>query len=1268
MARRAQEFQTVRSEGGLLPMDLLRRLLDPKGKLEGTSPSDYGLAPGDRLNETITQSWTKLQKHWADFTAQRASLPIGEPGTGLTNDRWTLPLLRELGFGLLPTSSAPEVGGRSFPINRFFGPVPIHLVGCGVNLDRRAAGVRGAATANPHGLVQEFLNRSSGHLWALLSDGLRFRILRDHQALSRQSFLEFDLEAMFQGEVYADFVVLWLIAHATRFAPRDGQRPETCWLEEWAKEAEEQGTRALEGLRVGVEKALQILGEGFTSHPKNAHIREALRTGAVTPVGFHGQLLRVVYRLIFLFVAEDRTLEGQPVLHPRDESETARLARVRYEEHYSARRLRELASAIKGSRHTDLWRQLQVLVRALSGDTASAKVREQLALPTLGSFLWDPSSTATLNDAELTNFDLLEALRHLAFTRKGTVLRPVDYKNLGAEELGGVYESLLALTPQISADGARFTFAEFAGNERKTSGSYYTPDSLVQCLLDSALDPVVEMATTGKSPADAEQAILALKVCDPAVGSGHFLVGAAHRLARHLSRVRAVAQGESEASPLQYQHALRDVIGRCLYGVDVNPMAAELCRVSLWLEALEPGRPLSFLEHHIRVGNSLLGATPALIADGIPDAAFHASEGDDKAACVALRKLNELERHGLNDLFELEDQQIRQQLLDAAVEMDAMSDASDADVRAKTEAFHRIQSAPSLGRAMALADLWCAAFVVKKQYGEVDIPRHDVPLELQRDLPGPVQVRMFGERTEAAAPVKRIPKQVRARVESPIGITTGHLRDLLVGNNLPEGLSKIATTLARQYQFFHWHLAFPEVFSRGGFDCMLGNPPWVRQELLKPYKRLLTRWNSFSGTADSSVYFLELSLSVLRPGGRVAILTPNKWFRASYATGLRTWLRAHSKPTQLIDFGHSKELFPDADTFPAGVILERVLSPSNDEEQFSFAYAPDVSKLTHSLSALVSAHSVPVFMRDLRPERWTLESSGPSDLLRRLLRVGRRLDEELQRPIIRGLLTGFNEAFYVSGSTRATLLSAHPQSAPLFRKFLRGRDVRRWRSAWADQWHIVIASSQNTLWPWSREADETLAERIFAECHPSLHAHLKAYELELRSRQDRGTFWWELRACDYYDVFESQKLVVQCIAYYSQFAFDSGSQYVNNKVIVIPTGDLYVLGVLNSRVTWWVINRTFQHMKDDGLSIDVQFLRALPIPLASLELRTAIRDLVEKILGDTSGSSTDSMLYEVELNRLVGTAFGLTDEEHALLDQTLPKRDPLSVALASVHE
>ena len=788
MTCRTDNFQTIRSEGGLLPPDLLRRVLHPKEKLEGTRPEDYGLPQGERLNEVITQSWNRLRKHWVEFRSVAEELPKDEPGTGLTNDKWSLPVLRELGFGLLPTGAGPQINGRSYAINRFFGPVPIHLVGCGLSLDRRQAGARGAAAANPHGLVQEFLNRSLGHLWAIVSNGLRFRVLRDSQTLSRQSFLEFDLQAMFDGEVYSDFVLLWLIAHATRFVPREGERPESCWLEHWTKVAVEQGVTVLKELGEEVEEALKILGEGFTSHPKNTGLRDALRTGQVTPTEFHGQLLRVVYRLIFLFVAEDRTLDSLSLVHPRESSKSAHIARERYAAHYSTSRLRELAGKIKGSRHGDLWQQFKLIVRALSGDPSFARIREHLALPALGSFLWDASSTSVLNEAELTNHDFLDALRHLAFTHQGKVLRPVDYRNLGAEELGGVYESLLALTPQISADGARFTFAEFAGNERKTSGSYYTPDSLVQCLLDSALDPVVEEAIKGKLGMDAEKAILALKVCDPAVGSGHFLVGAAHRLARHLSRVRAVAQGESEPSPLLYQHALRDVIGRCLYGVDGNPMAAELCRVSLWLEALEPGKPLSFLDHHVRVGNSLLGATPELIAAGLPDEAFHPIEGDDTKVCAALKKQNKQEREGQGDMVHLMVAEPEAEYNSIEARTRSIEEAPDttlADIQQKADQFCRLVVSPEYQHSQLVADTWCAAFVWKKQ------------------------------------------------IKTPIEpVTTDTIRRLQVN---PKALTSDQRTeverLSSQYQFFHWHLAFPEVFANGGYDCVLGNPPWERVAL-----------------------------------------------------------------------------------------------------------------------------------------------------------------------------------------------------------------------------------------------------------------------------------------------------------------------------------------------------------------------------------------------------------------------------------------------------
>lgn len=450
---------------------------------------------------------------------------------------------------------------------------------------------------------------------------------------------------------------------------------------------------------------------------------------------------------------------------------------------------------------------------------------------------------------------------------------------------------------------------------------------------------------------------------------------------------------------------------------------------------------------------------------------------------------------------------------------------------------------------------------------------------------------------------------------------------------------------------------------------MLGNPPWVRQELLKPYKKMLVVLDSFTSTADSSVYFLERSRSITRLGGRIAVLTPNKWFRASYAEKLRKILREMCRLHLLIDFGHSRNLFPDADTFPAAVIFEPTSSPVADTETTLFVQAHDSDRKRHSLQQLVREHSVDVRHANLRPERWHLESSEASDLLNRLMDTGRTLESLLSRSILSGLKTGFNQAFYVETSLRNSLVTADPASELLFKKFVRGRDMKRWLPQWKGQWHIVIPSSQNRAWPWSSAASEEEAETIFAKTYPLVHAHLKDFEHPLRERQDKGRYWWELRACDYYEDFEKPKILVQCIAYYSQFALDRSGYYVNNKVIVIPTDDLYLLALLNSRVMWWIINRTFQHMKDEGLSVDVQFLRRLPIPILEEEERGRIESVAKELIqaaGMTAPDPDTIRLLESRLNVLMMDAFQLTDQERRFLQNSLPPRDPLATVEGGV--
>jgi len=770
-------FTTIRTEGALLPPDLLRRIADGDPALEGLHPADYHLS-GEKINEAVNRAWNVLLGAWKSFQTARQELPSGDLGTTMTRERWLLPLFRELDYGRLATARAIEIDGKSYPISHRWENVPIHLVSYQLDLDKRTPGVAGAAAASPHSLVQVYLNRSN-ELWGFVSNGLRLRILRDNVSLTRQAYVEFDLEAMMNGEVYADFVLLWLLCHQSRV---EGERPSDFYLEKWMRTASQEGTRALDQLRDGVQAAIERLGEGFLAHPHNHLLRDRLQNGDLLPQDYYRQLLRMVYRLLFLFVAEDRGLLLDP--HADD------VARARYLDYYSTRRLRHLAERFKGTRHHDLFHGLR-LVMQLLGAERNGQGRA-LGLPVLGSYLFSDEAVIGLIDCDISNRDLLEAIRALAFTEDRTIhaLRPVDYKNLGPEELGSVYESLLELHPEINVPARTFTLTTASGHERKTTGSYYTPSSLINALLDSALNPVLEQAQRADDP---EAAILNLKVCDPACGSGHFLIAAAHRMAKALASART---GEDEPAPETVRTALRDVIGHCIYGVDINPMAVELCKVGLWMEALDPGKPLSFLDHRIRCGNSLLGTTPALMAQGIPDDAFQPIEGDNRKTVSELLKRNRQERKSGQMLLFADDPvpRARYEFLTAGMQvLNSMSDETLAAVRRKEAQFHTLNSSPESLQAHRLADAWCAAFVWEK--------RPDAPMPMTDAL-----FRRLSDNPESV----------------PLG-TRVHI-----------------ARLADQYQFFHWHLEFPDVFNdpnaadnpqtgwNGGFDVVLGNPPWER--------------------------------------------------------------------------------------------------------------------------------------------------------------------------------------------------------------------------------------------------------------------------------------------------------------------------------------------------------------------------------------------------------------------------------------------------------
>jgi hypothetical protein len=498
-------------------------------------------------------------------------------------------------------------------------------------------------------------------------------------------------------------------------------------------------TFALDQFRSGVEAAVKTLGRGYLACPANADLRRSLNDGTLSPTEYSRELFRVVYRLLALFIAEDR----ERLLTP----DAPASAKDRYRREYSTQRLRRIAEQDRDTSHTDLSESLSLVIEKLGGTGDPA-----LALPAFGG-LFDPARTPVLTTCRLANSDLLDAVRHLSVITDGSTRHAVEFRNLGAEVLGHVYESLLELRPSFDRESGQFELTVAGGNERKTTGSYYTPASLITCLLDSTLDPVLDEAAKANDP---EAAILDLRLCDPACGFGHFLIAAAKRMAKRLATVRT---NEAEPAADAIQYALRDVVSHCIYGVDINPVAVELCQVSLWLEACEPGRSLSFLDDHTQCGNSLLGATPELLAAGIPDVAFEPSEGDEKPRCSRLRKRNRQHRR-----------------------------EREAGSHTQTNRMDQL-----------LADLWCAAFVWPKR-DDVTVTLTDA--EFCRVQANPEDIEP-GERDA----VKRMAEQY--------GFFHWHLRfasvmarsgfDVVLGNppfvNAIEGNSR--DSLKNIYRFLH---------------------------------------------------------------------------------------------------------------------------------------------------------------------------------------------------------------------------------------------------------------------------------------------------------------------------------------------------------------------------------------------------------------------------------------------------------------------------------
>lgn len=838
-------YNAINIQGSIISGEILEKVRTEDIKFQ--SPADFKLTGNTSIRDEIGIAWAATRAHWQAFRLRKERLAEQDTGTSETRQSWMIPFLRELGYEL-EKSTAEFINNKSYPVSHRAvnnNGFPVHIVGINQSLDQRAES--GGTRLSPHALIQEYLNNHD-HLYALVSNGKFLRLLRDATRLSRLSYLEFNLEQIMEEDLFSEFALLFRLLHVTRM-PQSMDSGEESIFEFYHQEGLASGSRIREKLSKAVGESLLLLANGLLKHPSNQELSDGIKDKTLTPPVFYLRLLRLVYRMLFLLVIEERRL-----IYPQKLDEITAKKKDIYYRYYSISRLAKLAEKqiYVDSRKTDLWQSLITLFLLFE----NGKFSEKLGIKPLGSGLFAPDALGSIINMSLDNKTLLEVLILLiSFENENKQRVHVNYADLDVEEFGSVYEGLLEIAPDFHETSDSYVFAFSKGSERSSSGSHYTPEELVKPLLQHSLEHLINdcidkpLERLGIQKPEKnitkhhlqEKALLSLKVLDDACGSGHILLSAARRIGLELARVRESYDSKNEVeqpSPPYIRLATRDAIRHCIYGVDLNPLAVELCKVALWLEAHNPGEPLNFLDHHIRCGNAIVGlAHKEELKNGIATEAFKTLPGDDKGIAQEFAKRNKQERNK-KDQISLNFEQIVEEPLEEVLEkweqIILMPETTPADIEAKQLAYDRFTAGTKLWRLKNIADIQVAQFFIPKTS------------ETKKYL-----------------------------------VTDSPYRQYLSGQKpLQDVASALAGAVSQNKRFFHWFLEFPEVFAKGGFDCIVGNPPFLGDRKLKEaYGNNFLEWirSRFTdgGTVDLVVYFFLRNASIASSNGFLSLIATN---------------------------------------------------------------------------------------------------------------------------------------------------------------------------------------------------------------------------------------------------------------------------------------------------------------------------------------------------------------------------------------------------------
>ncbi len=762
------------------------------------------------------------------------------------------------------------------------------------------------------------------------------------------------------------------------------------------------------------------------------------------------------------------------------------------------------------------------------------------------------------------------------------------------EMLGKVFENMLA------------------ADERGQSGTFYTPRGVVQFMCVESLsrhladetgidiEVIRQLAEFDPDSPDAEirklltkeqakrlkQALEAVKVCDPAVGSGAFPMGMMQVI---LTLRQAIARREGmtvERGSLTMGEWKRHIIAHNLYGVDIKPEAVEIAKLRMWLSlivdipSMDDVEPLPNLDYKLMCGNSLISTVQG--EQMIPDPT-KTQQGVLNVTPI---------QQAIQPLLKLQEQYF------------------SAEAEARKILREQIREAEKTVFRVAIAD--------RRQYWQ----------RQQRQLEEDIQ-RMKGK--VSSAQVKK---------QQTLAAKFRELDQIEI--DVERGL--------RSVDFFQWHLHFNDVFEhQGGFDLVIGNPPYVRHEQITALKPTLkAEYECYAGTADLFVYFYERGFQLLKPGGALTYISSNKYMRSGYGEKLRQFLSSQGTIEHLIDFGDAPVF--EAIAYPS--ILLAIKTPPADHQVRLLTW--DAGQSAEDLVPVFRSDSFLMPQQELTADGWRLESPATLRLLEKLRNAGQPLGEYVDGRFYYGIKTGLNEAFVVDRATRDRLIAEHPSSAEVLKPFLRGRDVKRWSVNSSDLWLLFL--------PWHFPLHEdtsitgasTKAEQEFKKRYPAVFNYLLQFEDQLLARNSTETGiryeWYALQRCaaSYWQEFDQPKILYQEIATYQAFAWDDSGAYSNNKTYLIPGASLYLLGILNSKVVWFFLNHIASKLQGDAYAMQSPYVSQIPIPQASASERQAISKLVQKCL-DAKGQNVEQ--WEAEINDRVARLYGLTADEINLITE-----------------